>query len=161
MAKAKSAGQSRSDLRARLYDWECVHVLGRTDQDVGFWLEVAKAAPGPCLELACGTGRVSVPLAAAGIDIVGLDYDVMMLTVAAQRERRQRSQVREQRPQPTQQAGARFITSDMRRFALHRQFGAVLIPTTASSSSPTRLTNAPAFGSQPLTWLKAGWSVSR
>jgi hypothetical protein len=67
-------------------------------------------------------------LAAAGIDIVGLDYDVMMLTVAAQRERRQRSQVREQRPQPTQQAGARFITSDMRRFALHRQFGAVLIP---------------------------------
>src|SRR6516165_6320890 len=67
MAKAKSAGQSRSDLRARLYDWECVHVLGRTDQDVGFWLEVARAAPGPCLELACGTGRVSVPLAAAGI----------------------------------------------------------------------------------------------
>jgi SAM-dependent methyltransferase len=99
------------DLRARLYDWECAQVLGRTDQDVRFWLEVARARPGPCLELACGTGRVAAPLAAAGVDVVGLDINPAMLAMASRR-----------------QSGALFVVSDMRRFALHRRFGAVLIP---------------------------------
>jgi SAM-dependent methyltransferase len=94
-----------------LYDWECAHVLGRTDQDVGFWLDLARAAAGPCLELACGTGRVTAPLAAAGVDLVGLDRDPAMLAVASQRR-----------------SGARLVVGDMRRFALHRCFGTVLIP---------------------------------
>jgi SAM-dependent methyltransferase len=81
---------------------------------------VAKAAPGPCLELACGTGRVSVPLAAAGVDVVGLDRDPAMLTFAVRRQSRSRQGPDQQR--------AHFLAGDMRRFALHRRFGAVLIP---------------------------------
>ena len=55
--------------RAALYDWECREVLGRTDQDVEFWLDVVgDAPPGPVLELACGTGRVTIPLAAGRVD---------------------------------------------------------------------------------------------
>jgi SAM-dependent methyltransferase len=103
-----------------LYEWECAHVLGRTDQDVAFWLDVAGNAPGPCLELACGTGRVSLRLAAAGIEVVGLDLDPSMLTFAASQQARCRQGLR--------QEGARFLAGDMRRFSLHQSFGAVLIP---------------------------------
>jgi SAM-dependent methyltransferase len=111
---------SEALLSARLYEWECAHVLGRTDQDVAFWVEVAKTAPGPCLELACGTGRVSVPLAEAGVDVVGLDRDATMLTLATRRQSGLRRLPDQQR--------AQFVAGDMRRFALHRRFGAVLIP---------------------------------
>ena len=119
MAEAERAGQSWSDLRAQLYDWECFHVLGRTDQDVAFWLDVAKNAPGSCLELASGTGRVSLRLADAGIDVVGLDLDPSMLAFAA------RQQAKAGR---LQQGRARFLAGDMRQFSLHESFGAVLIP---------------------------------
>jgi len=34
---------------------------------------------GPVLELGCGTGRVSVPLARAGVDLVGIDRSAPML----------------------------------------------------------------------------------
>jgi hypothetical protein len=124
-ANATERGDSKADrgqpsLSAQLYEWECAHVLGRTDQDVAFWLDVAKTAPGPCLELASGTGRVSVPLAAAGIDVVGLDLDPAMLKFA---NRRQSGSTRG-RDEPR----ARFVAGDMRRFSLHRSFGAVLIP---------------------------------
>ncbi len=107
----------RVDLRARLYEWECREILGRADQDVGFWLGIARSAPPEApgvLELACGTGRVTLPLAAAGCEMVGLDIDVGALEVA--RERR---------------GGAQWpllVAADMRRFTLHRRFGAVVIP---------------------------------
>jgi SAM-dependent methyltransferase len=107
-------------LSAQLYEWECTHVLGRTDQDVAFWLEVARNTPGPCLELACGTGRVSLRLAAAGVDVVGLDLDPSMVTFAASQQARSR--------QGLQPCRARFLAGDMRRFSLHERFGAALIP---------------------------------
>jgi SAM-dependent methyltransferase len=43
---------------------------------------------GRTLELGCGTGRVLVPLARAGVDIVGLDRSVPMLARARARVRR-------------------------------------------------------------------------
>jgi SAM-dependent methyltransferase len=81
---------------------------------------VARNAPGPCLELACGTGRVSLRLAAAGVDVVGLDLDPSMVTFAASQQGRPR--------QGLQQDGARFLAGDMRRFSLQQRFGAVVIP---------------------------------
>ena len=43
------------------------------------------------LELGCGTGRVSLPLARAGVDLVGIDRSDAMLGRAAARRRRTRS----------------------------------------------------------------------
>jgi SAM-dependent methyltransferase len=99
-----------------LYEWECREVLGRTDQDVGFWLEMARSAPPgtEVLELACGTGRVTLPLAAAGLEILGLDIDPAALAVA----RRRRGAAR----------WPLLVGADMRNFALRRRFGAVIIP---------------------------------
>jgi len=47
--------------------------------DVAFYVEEAKAARGPVLELGCGTGRILLPIARAGSTIVGLDSSRHML----------------------------------------------------------------------------------
>jgi len=65
------------DQYAPFYDWENARTLGR--RDVPFWRRVASTANGPVLELGCGTGRVTVPLAKAGVNIVGIDRSAAML----------------------------------------------------------------------------------
>jgi ubiquinone/menaquinone biosynthesis C-methylase UbiE len=71
------------DAYAPFYDWENAQTLGR--RDVPFWRRVASGAHGRVLELGCGTGRVSLPLARAGIDLVGIDRSAPMLERARQR----------------------------------------------------------------------------
>jgi ubiquinone/menaquinone biosynthesis C-methylase UbiE len=68
------------DEYAPFYDWENAQTLGR--RDVPFWRRVASAADGPVLELGCGTGRVSLPLARAGVEVVGIDRSAPMLSRA-------------------------------------------------------------------------------
>lgn len=41
--------------------------------DVPRYIEIARDIGGPILEPCCGTGRVALPLAAAGFDVVGVD----------------------------------------------------------------------------------------
>jgi SAM-dependent methyltransferase len=47
--------------------------------DIPFYLEEAKRAAGPVLELACGTGRLTIPIAQSGISIEGVDRSPSML----------------------------------------------------------------------------------
>jgi SAM-dependent methyltransferase len=51
-------------------------------EDVGFYVERALASGGPVVELAVGTGRIAVPIAEAGIDVIGVDSSPEMLAVA-------------------------------------------------------------------------------
>ncbi len=51
--------------------------------DLKFYLAEAVKARGPVLELACGTGRLTIPLKKKGIDISGLDFAAPMLERAA------------------------------------------------------------------------------
>jgi len=74
------------DSYAPFYDWENAQTLGR--RDVPFWRRLAAGARGSVLELGCGTGRVSVPLAKAGVDLVGVDRSAPMLERARQRAAR-------------------------------------------------------------------------
>jgi len=53
--------------------------------DIDFYVECAKQAGGPVLELGCGTGRILIPTAAAGCEIVGLDLSEAMLEQCRQR----------------------------------------------------------------------------
>ena len=48
-------------------------------EDVPFYLGMAKETGGPVLELACGTGRILLPLARAGFEATGLDLSQSML----------------------------------------------------------------------------------
>ena len=48
--------------------------------DVPFYVDVARKSGGPVLEIACGTGRVLLPIAREGIEIEGVDNSESMLT---------------------------------------------------------------------------------
>ncbi len=54
------------------------------DADLAYYVEHARAANGPVLEAACGTGRVLLPTRAAGVDIDGFDLEPAMIGRLAQ-----------------------------------------------------------------------------
>lgn len=76
------------DAYADFYDWENARTLGR--RDVAFWRDFALRVGGRALELGCGTGRITLPLARAGVPIVGIDRSAPMLARARKRLRRVR-----------------------------------------------------------------------
>lgn len=57
------------------HDLEC----GRYTADLPLWGELARRAGGPVLDVGAGTGRVSLPLAAAGHDVHALDRDPLLM----------------------------------------------------------------------------------
>ena len=65
-------------------DWAGIYdsVYAYLTHDIPFYVHHAIASGGPVLELGCGTGRVSIPTAAAGIEVVGVDTSQPMLEVA-------------------------------------------------------------------------------
>ena len=71
---------------APFYDWENAHTVGR--RDVAFWQRLAASVGGPVLELGCGTGRVSIPVARSVDGVVGIDRSKAMLRRARTRHRR-------------------------------------------------------------------------
>jgi ubiquinone/menaquinone biosynthesis C-methylase UbiE len=81
-------GHEGWDDYAPFYDWENAQTLGK--RDVPFWKRLAVRSAGPCLELGCGTGRVTFPLARAGVAVVGIDRSAEMLLQAVRRKRRLR-----------------------------------------------------------------------
>ena len=69
------------DRIARFYDpWS-----RSVTEDIGFYVDHALAAGGPVVELAVGTGRIAVPIAEAGIAVIGVDASAEMLAVARER----------------------------------------------------------------------------
>jgi len=54
-------------------------------EDVSFYVEEARRAGGPVVELAVGTGRIAIPTAAQGIRVIGIDSSPGMLEVCRER----------------------------------------------------------------------------
>jgi ubiquinone/menaquinone biosynthesis C-methylase UbiE len=101
---------------APFYDWENARTLGL--RDVPFWRQLARRAPGRLLELGCGTGRVSLPLARSRVGLVGIDRSAAMLARARARSRRARLGSR-----------LRFVRGDIRVLPFApASFGAVIAP---------------------------------
>ena len=88
----KAQGWQGWDDYADFYDWENAQTLDR--RDVKFWQGIATRTSGPILELGCGTGRVTIPVARTGARIIGIDRSSEMLGHAARRSRRSRTQLR-------------------------------------------------------------------
>lgn len=97
---------------ARLYD------AFPFDADLPLYLELAAAQGGRVLELACGSGRVLVPLARAGYRIVGLDASPHMLALA--REKLAAAG-------PDVAARATLVRGDIRSFALDDPFDLAIV----------------------------------
>jgi len=70
---------------ARYYD-----AFVRADFDVGFWVREATARQGRCLELMCGTGRLSVPILRTGRAMTCVDYSHGLLEILRQKVREER-----------------------------------------------------------------------
>jgi SAM-dependent methyltransferase len=107
----KLSEMSAYDKIARLYDPWSRSVV----EDVSFYVEEAVRSGGPVLELGVGTGRIAVPIAAAGIEVVGVDLSTGMLEVAHDR---------------AVLAGVRLDLrhGDMRQPPVEAEFPLVLIP---------------------------------
>ncbi len=76
---------SSYDAIARLYDaWS-----RSVTEDVGFYVERAREAGGPVVELGVGTGRIAVPTARAGVRVIGVDSSEGMLGVCRERAERE------------------------------------------------------------------------
>jgi ubiquinone/menaquinone biosynthesis C-methylase UbiE len=71
---------------ADFYDWENAQTLDR--RDVRFWQDMARRVKGQVLELGCGTGRVTLPIARIGAHTVGVDRSEAMLSRARRRAAR-------------------------------------------------------------------------
>jgi SAM-dependent methyltransferase len=74
---------SEYDAIARLYDPWSASVV----EDISFYVEEALACGGPVAELGVGTGRIAIPTALAGIQVIGVDSSPGMLAVCAERAR--------------------------------------------------------------------------
>jgi SAM-dependent methyltransferase len=98
---------------ADLYDLS----YGDFTDDVDFYENLAQISGGPVLELGVGTGRVALPLAESGYEVVGLDGSQTMLDVA--RRRLAELKLRKGRLD--------LVDGDMRAFALGRRFGLVFV----------------------------------
>ena len=84
-------------------------------EDIPFYVALARAARGPVLEVACGTGRVHLPLLEAGVDADGFDLHPGFLEVL-----RRRAAERGLVP--------RVVQADMRDFTRPRRYALVVVP---------------------------------
>jgi SAM-dependent methyltransferase len=84
-------------------------------EDIPFYIRQIARHGLPVLELACGTGRITIPLAEKGIDITGLDITEPMLAQARVKA-------------ATKQLDITWIKADCRKFTVHRTFKVILFP---------------------------------
>lgn len=97
--------------------YDAIHA-GQT-RDVAFYVGEASRACGPVLEVGCGTGRVTFPIATAGVPVTGLDLSAPMLEIAARKKRGAPPAIRER---------IDFVRADARAFAFRQRFSRVFAP---------------------------------
>src|ERR1700758_1565379 len=87
--------------------------------DVPFYVDLARKSGGPVLEIACGTGRVLLPIAREGIEIHGVDNSAAMLRIL-------RAHLKEEPAEVAQRV--ELHEGDMRSFRLKRKYPLAIIP---------------------------------
>ena len=87
----------------------------RMTNSEAFYLDEARCSVGPVLELACGSGRLTIPIAQGGVNIVGVDLSDAMLQLARAKAKTEHVQID-------------FLQGDMGNFDLSRRFGTIIIP---------------------------------
>src|SRR5204863_6973409 len=99
---------------AALYDLDTPSTTA-TDAAIDWFRGLAQMTGGPILELGVGSGRVAVPVAKDGHEVVGVDRSAAMLARAERYARKARTELR-------------LVQADMRTFSLERAFSLITIP---------------------------------
>jgi SAM-dependent methyltransferase len=109
------------DVLGELYDDD----MGKNapGHDVAFYVEVARSAGESVLELGCGTGRITLPLARAGLRVTGVDRSEPMLDALHRKASHELSEVERGR--------LSVVRADMRELSLAERFSSVLCPYSA------------------------------
>ena len=100
---------------AIFYDYYAMGVEG----DVDFYIGEMQKSDTAVLELGCGTGRIAIPAAEAGIEVTGLDRSHAMLSIAKIKLVKYSNEVNRR---------IELIEADMRSFSLGRKFSLIIIP---------------------------------
>lgn len=87
--------------------------LGGHTEDFDFWPKYLSDKKN-ILEIACGTGRITIPLLKSGKRITALDYSQEMLELLYQKTKDYRDQLT-------------IVNGDMRNYKLDQRFDAVII----------------------------------
>lgn len=103
------------DPMAPYYDFE----YGDKENDLAFYLDVARESPNGLLEIGAGTGRITLPLAEEGTAVTALDSSARMLAQARENASRY--------PKPIQNR-IRWVHADMRSFELDESFTLCILP---------------------------------
>ena len=107
------------DDAAKWYDL----VSGQGTEDVTFYLTEAKKCRGRVLEIACGTGRIYLPLLQNGVNAYGFDSSTHMLKILNQKAKNLKPNVKR---------------ADMRTFKYPFKFDLIIIPFRAFNHMETR-----------------------
>ena len=100
------------DAWAEIYD----SVFSYVNEDIPFYVDEAVRSGGPVIELGCGTGRVAIPIALSGIDVVGLDSSTLMIERA--REKAEQIGV----------SNLKLVQADMIDFKFDDKFPLAIVP---------------------------------
>ena len=111
-----SGGYQSNPFVAQLYDQVVPYKIR---PDIDFFVQAALEADSPVLEVGCGTGRVLLPTARAGISITGLDHSEYMLDVCRAALKGEPAEVQER---------VILVQGDMREFALEQTFSLATLP---------------------------------
>ena len=87
--------------------------------DMNFYIDIARKEQKPVLELACGTGRILLPIARSGVEVTGIDLSSNMLDVCRSRLSAEDSDV---------QKRVTLIEDDIRTFRLNRKYPLIFLP---------------------------------
>lgn len=101
---------------ARFYD---IDQHPPSNEDIPYYIEKASRFGSPILELACGTGRVTIPLAEAGYTVYGFDLSREMLGIFEQKRVHLPDQVADK---------ITIKLGEMSDFSFNNRFKLILIP---------------------------------
>ncbi|HEY7386396.1 MAG TPA: class I SAM-dependent methyltransferase [Beijerinckiaceae bacterium] len=140
---------AKASLSVRFYD-----ALTARDRnlrgDVAFYAARIGPAPQRVLELGCGTGRVTLALAARGHQVIGVDISEPMLKIAETKRRRLGA---------AQGRNAQFLLHDMLTLALPLRFHAVIVPYYAFNHLEGRLRRAQAIATMARHLAPGGTAI--
>lgn len=115
---------AKAKLRLKLSKVDCLDIYsdpveydddhGGITWDLDFFLEEARRACGDVLEIACGTGRVAIPLALAGYNVWGIDISKELISSAKEKAKSVGVKIN-------------FSIADCRNFSLRKKFKLIFI----------------------------------
>ncbi|MBL4716558.1 MAG: class I SAM-dependent methyltransferase [Bacteroidia bacterium] len=105
----------RIDHKEIYSDGKSYDALNVFDTDVPFYSKLIAKYGQPILELACGTGRITVPIAKKGFEIVGIDISEAMINEAKEKAAEAKQDIE-------------FIEADIRDFELNQKFSVIFLP---------------------------------